>query len=122
MMLAEEQLSYVIRGCVYEVFRQLGCGFLEKVYENALLSELKSQGMQAEAQFPVAVRYKNEIVGEYFADVLVENTVILELKAQPQTTKANEAQLLNYLKATGLHIGLLVNFTYPKATIQRFVI
>ena len=121
-MLTEEQLSYVIRGCVYEVFRQLGYGFLEKVYENALQSELKSQGLQAEAQFPVAVRYKNEIVGEYFADVLVENTVILELKAQPQTTKANEAQLLNYLKATGLHIGLLVNFTYPKATIQRFVI
>jgi GxxExxY protein len=122
MMLAEEQLSYVIRGCVYEVFRQSGCGFLEKVYENALLSELRLRGLQADPQVPVSVRYKSEIVGEYFADILVEETVIIELKAQPHLTKANEAQLLNYLKATGLHIGMLVNFTYPRATIKRFVI
>ncbi len=120
--LAEEQLSYVIRGCVYEVFKQLGGGFLEKVYENALLTELRLQGLQAETQVPVSVQYKNEIVGEYFADVVVEKTVILELKAQSQLSRANEAQLLNYLKATGLQIGMLINFTYPGATIMRFVV
>jgi GxxExxY protein len=121
-ILAEEQLSYVIRSCVYEVFRQLGCGFLEKVYENALLSELRLQGLRAESQFPVTVQYKKKVVGEYFADVLIDRTAILGLKAQPHLSKANEAQLLNYLKATGLHTGMLVNFTHPRATIKRFVI
>ncbi|MGB5473386.1 MAG: GxxExxY protein [Gammaproteobacteria bacterium] len=121
-MLAEEQLTYVIRGCVYEVFKQLGGGFLEKVYENALLRELRLRGLRAETQVPVSVQYKDEVVGEYFADVVVEETVILELKAQSRLSKENEAQLLNYLKATKLQIGMLVNFTYPKATVKRFVI
>ena len=120
-MLAEEQLSYVIRGCVYEVFRQLGGGFLEKVYEKALLRELHLQGLRAASQVPIKVNYKNEIVGEYFADLVVEQTVIIELKAQTGISRANEAQLLNYLKATGMKIGMLVNFAYPRATIKRFV-
>ena len=107
---------------MYEVFKQLGGGFLEKVYENALLTELRLQGLQAETQVPVTVQYKNEIAGEYFADVVVEQTVILELKAQSKLSKANEAQLLNYLKATGIQVGMLINFTYPRATIMRFVI
>jgi GxxExxY protein len=122
VMLAEKQLSYVVRGCVYEVFSNLGCGFLEKVYENALLSELHLRGLPAEKQIPVSVRYKGKVVGEYFADVLVENKVILELKAQAYLSRENEAQLLNYLKASGIRVGMLVDFTYPRATIKRFVI
>ena len=121
VMLAEEQLSYVIRGCVYEVFRQLGSGFLEKVYEKALRRELNLNGLRADTQVPINVQYKGEPVGEYFADLVVEQTVIIELKAQPQIPGASEAQLLNYLKATGMSIGMLINFTYPRATIKRFV-
>ena len=121
-MLMEEELSYVIRGCVYEVFKHLGCGFLEKVYENALLEELKDQGLYAESQIPIKVLYKKEVVGEYIADIVVEDTVILELKAQQQLLKIHEAQLLNYLKATDTKVGMLVNFAYPKATIKRFVL
>ena len=118
----ERSLSHVVRGCVFEVYRQLGCGFLEKVYENALLTELKLQGIQAQAQVPVAVRYKNAVIGEYFADLIVEGVIILELKAQQQLSPANEAQLLNYLKASGIRLGMLVNFSFPKASIKRIVL
>ena len=101
--------------------RVLGPGFLEKVYENALLIELKSQGLRAENQVPIKVQYKGNEVGEYYADIVVENQVILELKAVDSLQKIHEAQLLNYLKATGYKVGLLVNFTHPKAEIKRFV-
>ena len=121
-MLKDEQLSYVIRGCVYEVFKHLGCGFLEKVYENALLKELKKQGLSARSQVPIKVYYKEELVGEYVADIVVEGRIILELKAQQKLLKIHEAQLLNYLKATGSKVGMLVNFMYPRATIKRLVV
>ena len=122
VMLQEEQISYAIQGCVFEVYRQLGCGFLEKVYEKALLAELELQGLMAEAQVPVRVQYKNVMVGEYFADIVVEGRVILELKAQQNLPQASRAQLLNYLKATGLHLGMLINFAFPKANIKRVVL
>ena len=122
MMLQEEQISYAIQGCVFEVYRQLGCGFLEKVYEKALLAELEFQGLSAKPQVPVTVQYKNVVVGEYFADIVVENRVILELKAQQKLPQASRAQLLNYLKATGLHLGMLVNFAFPKASVKRVVL
>ena len=121
-MLQEERMSYVVRGCVFEVYRQLGCGFLEKVYEKALLAELKLQGLRAAAQVPITVRYKDIVVGEYFADIVVENRILLELKAQHKLPGASQAQLLNYLKASGLHLGMLVNFTFPKASIKRIVL
>jgi len=121
-MLQEEQISYAIQGCAFEVYRQLGCGFLEKVYEKALLAEFGLQGLHAEAQVPIVVRYKNVVVGEYFADIVVENRVILELKAQQQLHQASKAQLLNYLKATGLHLGMLINFAFPKASVKRVVL
>ena len=121
-MLQEEQISYAIRGCVFEVYRQLGCGFLEKVYEKALLAELELQGLRAQAQVPITVQYKNVVVGEYFADIVVEKCVILELKAQQKLAQAGKAQLLNYLKATGLHLGMLVNFAFPKASVKRVVL
>jgi GxxExxY protein len=122
VMLEEEQISYAIQGCIFEVYRQLGCGFLEKVYEKALIAELGLQGLRAQAQVPITVQYKNVVVGEYFADIIVEKCVILELKAQQKLPQAGKAQLLNYLKATGLHLGMLVNFAFPKASVKRVVL
>jgi len=122
VMLQEEQISYAIQGCVFEVYRQLGCGFLEKVYEKSLLAELELQGLQAQVQVAVTVQYKNVVVGEYFADIVVENSVILELKAQQILPQSSKAQLLNYLKATGLHLGMLVNIAFPKASVKRVVL
>ena len=113
-------ITYRINGAIYEVNKVLGPGFLEKVYENALLQELKLRGLKAEAQVPISVTYKSHTVGEYFADIVVEDEVILELKAVEKLLGIHEAQLLNYLKATGYRIGLLVNFTHPKAEIKRF--
>jgi GxxExxY protein len=115
-------LTYKINGAVYEVNRVLGSGFLEKVYENALIEELKGIGLKAENQVPINVNYKGKDVGEYYADIVVENRVIIELKAIDSLQKIHEAQLLNYLKATDCEIGLLVNFTHPKAEIKRFIL
>ena len=124
MSLQEEldQLTYKINGAIFEVNRVLGAGFLEKVYENALVLELRNQRLKADAQVPISVFYKDEVVGEYLADILVEDKVILELKAVDQLQKVYEAQILNYLKATGMKVGLLVNFKHPKADIKRFVL
>ena len=116
------EITYQIRGAVFEVNRILGSGFLEKVYEKALVIELLVRGLRGEGQVPIKVFYKNEVVGEYFADIMVEGQVIIELKAVDQLQKIHEAQLLNYLKATGYKIGLLINFTHPKAEIKRFVV
>jgi GxxExxY protein len=115
------KLTYLIRGAVYEVNRELGGGFLEKVYENALLAELASRGLKAEKQVPTKVKYKDIEVGEYYADIVVDKHVILEIKAVDCLQKIHEAQLLNYLKATGYKLGLLVNFKHPKAEIKRFI-
>ena len=116
------ELTYLINGAIFEVSRILGPGFLEKVYENALLMELKARGIKAAAQYPIKVRYKDQIVGEYFADLLVEDKVIIELKTVDKIEKIHEAQLLNYLKATGIKVGLLVNFKSTKAEIKRLVL
>ena len=118
----EEDLTFKIRGCVYEVFRVLGAGFLEQVYQKALLHELEVQGLRAEGQRALEVTYKGTPVGMYVADILVEDRVVVELKAVESLTKAHEAQLLNYLKASGKRVGLLVNFKHPKAEIRRFVL
>ena len=95
---------------------------LSKVYENALLVELKRRGIKAESQVPIKVLYKEEVVGEYIADLLVEDKVIVELKTVENIDKVHEAQLLNYLKATGIRVGILVNFKHPKAEIKRMVL
>ena len=120
--LLEEELTYRIRGCIYEVSRHLGAGFLEKVYERALLYELQSHGLHAQAQVPITVRYKGNIIGDYIADIVVEGKILLEVKATKQLHPAHETQLLNYLRATGLRIGLLINFTHPKAVVKRLII
>jgi len=121
-MLELEELTYRIRGCVFEVYRCLGHGFLEKVYENALCMELQSQGIEAKAQVPLEVRYKGAVVGEYVADILVEDRVLLELKAQRQLSPGNESQLLNYLRAGKWQVGMLINFAFPKAQIRRLIV
>jgi len=115
------ELTYQINGAVFEVSRTLGAGFLEKVYEKALMIELKERRMRAINQAPIKVFYKDRIVGEYFADILVEDKVIIELKAVENLSKLHEAQILNYLKATGILVGILVNFKHPKADIKRMV-
>ena len=115
-------ITYAINGAVFEVNKVLGPGFLEKVYENALLYELKSQRLKAGSQVPIDVYYKGECVGKYFADILVEDAVIIELKTVVKIEKIHEAQLLNYLKATGIQVGLIVNFRHRKAEIKRLVL
>ena len=114
-------LTYKVRGAIFEVNSILGHGFLEKVYEKALMVELRLRGIKAESQVPVEVIYKGEEVGEYVADIVVEGQIILELKAIDSLQKIHEAQLLNYLKATEGKLGFLVNFKHPKAEIKRFV-
>jgi GxxExxY protein len=118
----EEDLTFKIRGCGYEVFRVLGAGFLEQVYQKTLLHELELEGLRADGQRALEVTYKGTPVGLYVADILVEDRVVVELKAVESLTKAHDAQLLNYLKASGKRVGLLVNFTHPKAEIRRFIL
>ena len=105
---------------VYYVYNKLGAGFLEKVYENALAIRLKTVGIKTEQQYPVEVDFDGNIVGQYFADILVEDKIILELKACESLTKIFEVQLVNYLKATKFEVGLLINFG-PKIEIIRKV-
>jgi GxxExxY protein len=115
-------ITYKINGAIFEVNKILGPGFLEKVYENALLIELKNRDLQADKQVPIKVTYKDNLVGEYFVDILVENQIIIELKTVEKLTNNHEAQLLNYLKATGIKVGILVNFKQRRAEIKRMVL
>lgn len=117
-----DQLTYEINGAIFEVNRILGSGFLEKVYENALVFELRKRGIKATSQPPIKVKYKDTIVGEYFADIVADDRVIIELKTVDRIEKIHEAQLINYLKATRLKVGLLVNFKNAKADIKRLVL
>ena len=114
------ELSKAIIGAFYQVYNQLGYGFLERVYENALRHELQKQGYDVVSQVPIRVTYDGVIVGKFFADLLVNEKIILELKAVESITDGHKAQLVNYLKATGIEVGLLLNFG-PKAEIVRKV-
>ena len=105
-----QELSSNIISCFYKVYNTLGFGFLEKVYENALLIELTKSGLFVERQKPIKVHYEEKIVGEYFADIMVENKIILESKAAESLIEEHELQLINYLKATDIELGLLLNF------------
>jgi GxxExxY protein len=105
-----EQLTGEIIRCVYKVHNTLGSGFLEKVYERALAIELEKAGFEVECQYPIPVFYDEKLVGDYYADLLVENLIIIELKAVETIAPLYEAQLVNYLTATQKDIGLLVNF------------
>ena len=113
-----KELTDAVICCFYNVYNALGYGFLEKVYENSLLLELTTRGIAALSQSPIAVLYDNKIVGEYFADLVVENSLIVEIKAARNILPEHEAQLLNYLKATEIEVGLLLNFG-PKPEFRR---
>ncbi len=106
---AENAIKAVL-DCANNVRKALGPGFLEKVYENALAIELQEAGLEFVQQFPISISYRENIIGEYVADMLIENKLILELKAVKDITPAHEAQLVNYLTATGIDDGLLINF------------
>ncbi len=110
MKYLHQDLTEKIIKAYYNVYNELGYGFLEKVYENALLIELKSLGLNCEKQKPISVSFKGYSVGEYFADIIIENEVIIELKAAEGLVEEHEAQLLNYLRATEIEVGLLFNF------------
>jgi GxxExxY protein len=113
-------LTERIIGCAFKVSNTLGCGFLEKVYENALVHELRKNGMPADPQHPINVIYDGVAVGEFLADILVVDTVILELKATKDHEDVFTAQCLNCLKATGKPICLLLNFGKPRLEIKRY--
>ena len=114
------ELTEKIIKIFYKVYNNLGYGFLEKVYENAMMLDLKKENIPAVSQYAIKVFYEDEIVGEYFADILVDNKVIVEIKAARNLALESEAQLLNYLKATDKEVGLLLNFG-PKPEIKRKV-
>lgn len=118
MAYKHSQITNKIINTFYTVYNTLGYGFQEKVYRNAMILELREQGLGVTPEMPITVYYKGEIIGEYFADLLVEQAVIVELKAARQLGQEHEAQLLNYLKATPYEIGLLLNFG-PKPEIKR---
>ena len=105
-----KELSSRIIQAFYKVYNTLGYGFLEKVYEGAMMIELKKIGLDCRNQFPIKVFYENEIIGEYFADLFIEQKIIVELKSIKTLTKQDEAQLLAYLNATNIEVGLLLNF------------
>lgn len=110
-----------IIGCLYQVSNSLGCGFLEKVYENASGIAIAKASLRVQQQFPIQVRYEGVVVGDYFADLLVEELVLVELKTVKAFDDVHTAQCLNYLRATGLPVCLLVNFYRPKLEIKRII-
>ena len=106
----DKDLTAKIIECAYQVHNTLGFGFLESVYQNALMIELEKAGLKAQKEVPIKVFYDKKVVGDYVADIVIEDKVILELKSVKELHPAHEAQLTNYLKATGIEVGLLINF------------
>ncbi len=105
----------------YAVYNSLGSGFLEKVYENALVIELREAGLEAEQQRPISVNYRGQVVGEYFADIVANNSIVLELKTVESLNEDHAAQLIHYLRATRFELGLLLNFG-PKPQFRRILL
>ena len=116
------EVSCQIIGAAFEVWRVLGYGFLEKVYENALAEELRKSGLEVQQQAEVEVRYKGVAVGRYITDLLVEKKVIAEIKVEEEYNPRHEAHVLNYLKATGIRVGLLLSIGKRKCTHKRLVL
>ncbi len=116
-----KKLTEKIIGCAYRVYNKLGFGFLESVYEKCLMIELQKEGMKAESQQAIVVRYDDAVVGEFVADIVVEGTIIVELKWVRRIVLSHEVQLVNYLVATGKPVGLLLNFGESKVEVKRKV-
>lgn len=115
-----EEITKTIIGCAFEVSNELGAGFLESVYEKALLFALQQNNLSAIAQHPIKVMFRGECVGDFYADLFVEQKVIVELKAVKAIAPEHQAQIINYLNATGIEVGLLINFGNPKLEYKRF--
>ena len=114
-----KELSQRVIGCFFTVYNKLGYGFAEKVYENALCIELRKAGLKAEKQLPITVYYDDEVVGDFKADIIVNDCLILELKAVDDDIETHEAQLLNYLKATDAEVGYILNFGVKAQFLRR---
>ncbi|MFC6095976.1 GxxExxY protein [Flavobacterium qiangtangense] len=114
-----QELTKKIIGIYYDVYNELGYGFLERVYQNAMVIELKKRGYQVQCNKKLAVYYKMEVVGEYIPDIIINDLVILELKAVEYLTEPHENQILNYLKATDCEIGLVLNFGKDPQFIRK---
>jgi len=119
--LIEKDLTDKIIGACMEVSNELGTGFLESVYEKALVIALTARGLKVQAQAPLEVRFRGHLVGEFYADILVEGRVVVEVKAAKALNAEHEAQLINYLRATGIKVGLWVNFGRPRVEWKRLV-
>lgn len=117
-----KDLSYQIVGIAMQVRKELGFGFLEKVYENSMMVLLEENRIEAKQQFPISVSFHGRIVGDYIADILVDNRIILELKAQDKITLVHKAQTLNYLKATNMRLAILINFGKDRLEFERLVL
>ena len=115
-----EALTARILAACFEVSNELGCGFLESVYQNALTIALQNKGLTVEREKPLAVTFRGQNVGQFFADFIIDDRVILEIKAVSTLNEIHKAQIINYLKATGIPVGLLVNFGAPKLEYRRF--
>ena len=116
-----KEVTETIIGCAYRVYNKMGFGFLESVYEKCLLIELHKSGLDTESQKPITVYYEGEIVGEFVADIIVNDAIIVELKSVRRIIKAHEVQLVNYLVATGKPVGLILNFGERKVEVKRKV-
>jgi len=115
------EITEKVIGCIYKVSNTLGGGFVEKVYQNATALEIGKSGLLVQQQFPIAVKYDSVVVGEFLADLLVEKTVLVELKAVKLLEEVHVAQCLNYLRVTNLPVCLLINFYRPKVEIRRII-
>jgi GxxExxY protein len=113
------ELTEKIIGCAYRVYNRMGFGFLESVYEKCMLIELEKAGLDPDSQKPIKVYYDDEIVGDFVADIIVNDTIILELKSVRRIIRAHEVQLVNYLVATRKSVGLLLNFGERKVDVKR---
>ncbi len=120
-LLHEELTSKILKAC-FEVSNELGAGFLESVYQDALIIVLRQMNLKAEPRYPIPVKFRGNDVGNFIADVVVEDKIILELKAVHGLVPEHQAQVINYLKATGFEVGLLINFGRPKIEYKRLTI
>jgi len=114
-----EAITEKVIGCAYRVYNQMGFGFLESVYEKCMAIELRNEGLTASLQQPITVHYRGEVVGEFVADIVIEDVIIVELKSVRRVVKAHEVQLVNYLVATQKDVGLILNFGEREVEVKR---
>ena len=115
----KKDVTHKVIGCAYQVYNNLGFGFLESVYRKAMVIEIEASRLRVQQERPLKVLYRDQIVGDFFADLLVEDELIVELKSVERLGKVHEAQLVNYLVATGIEIGLLINFGSTGVDVKR---